>query len=93
MNEQEYQQAVDADQVSSVKPQETGATPQQQLTPATLDEFQPIISKLRMPRRHLTTAPTFTPKTFIDSIQFYDDGTNRRVYLYINGTWRYVALT
>lgn len=44
-------------------------------------------------KKHITSAPTFTPRTFYEAIQFYDDATNRRIYLYINGSWRYVALT
>lgn len=44
-------------------------------------------------KQHWTAAPTYTPNNFFDQIVFYDDGVNFRVYLYINGTWRYVALT
>lgn len=58
-----------------------------------LDDFLPLLFLLRYPRRHLTAAPTFTPKNFLEQIQSFDDGTNRRLYLYINKTWRYVALT
>jgi hypothetical protein len=59
----------------------------------TLEDFLPILVNLLMTRRHLTAAPAFTPKTFVDQVQLFDDGTNRRLYLYINRVWRYVALT
>lgn len=50
--------------------------------------FIAILQQLRSPATVLTTAPTFTPKTFLDEIQFYDDGTTKAVYLYINKTWQ-----
>jgi hypothetical protein len=52
-----------------------------------------IFEMLRRPKYKITTTPTDTPKTYLDQIRFYDDGTNRRLYLYINGTWRYATLT
>jgi hypothetical protein len=58
-----------------------------------LEDFIPVLVQLLMPRPHLTTAPTFTPKTFVDAIQLYDDGAARRLYLYVNDTWRYCTLT
>lgn len=44
-------------------------------------------------KKHVTVAPTYIPKNFFEQFCFFDDGTNRRIYLYINNTWRYVALT
>jgi len=40
----------------------------------------------------VNVAPTTVPakKT---AIAFYDDGSERRLYLYFNGAWRYVVLT
>jgi hypothetical protein len=58
-----------------------------------LEEFLPVLYSLRRIRRHLTTVPTNTPKTFADQIQLYDDGTNRRVYFFVNNIWRYITLT
>ena len=52
-----------------------------------------FLEAMRTTKKHIDTAPTFTPKNFYEQIQFYDDGAIRRVYLYINGDWRYVALT
>lgn len=59
----------------------------------TFEEFVAVLIALRKYRRHVTAAPTFKPKTFPEQIQLYDDGANRRLYLYVNGSWRYVALT
>lgn len=38
------------------------------------------------------TTPVDPPKQKT-SIMLYDDGLERRLYLYFNGTWRYVVLT
>jgi hypothetical protein len=91
MTEDQFNQARDNGQVNFNQPQ-----PQQQLpepAPDELEGFRAVLSVIRRPRRHLTTAPTFTPKSLIDQIQFYDDGTNRRMYFYVNKVWRYTALT
>lgn len=58
-----------------------------------IEDYVALFQKLRVTKRHLTSAPTFTPKDFYESIQFYDTGGVRRLYLFINGSWRYVALT
>jgi len=38
------------------------------------------------------TTPVDPPKQKT-SIMLYDDGLERRLYLYFNGAWRYVVLT
>lgn len=58
-----------------------------------IEDYIAILQILRAPAKFLTSAPTYTPKSFVESIQFFDDGVDFRLYLYINGTWRYVALT
>jgi hypothetical protein len=58
-----------------------------------LQDFIIVLTALRAMKRHITTAPDFTPKNFLEQIQFYDDGAARRVYFYINNTWRYSSLT
>jgi hypothetical protein len=60
-----------------------------------------IFNKLRMVDswnltgviRHVTVAPTHTPKNKNEQFVLFDDGANRRLYLYVNGSWRYSALT
>lgn len=44
-------------------------------------------------KRVYTTAPAFSPTNFFESIQYYDDGSARRVYFYFNDTWSYTTLT
>lgn len=44
-------------------------------------------------KNYVTSAPTYIPKNFYESIVYYDDGVNRRVYFYVNNTWRLIALT
>lgn len=40
----------------------------------------------------VNTAPSDPPK-FPIGFALYDDGVNRRFYIFFNGNWRYVALT
>ena len=42
--------------------------------------------------RVIGTTPVDHPKQKT-SIMLYDDGLERRLYLYFNGAWRYVVLT
>jgi len=43
--------------------------------------------------RHSTSAPTYTPKNKKEQIVLLDDGVNHRLYIYINGEWKYASLT
>lgn len=54
----------------------------------TLEDFVPILLTLLTPRKALTTVPTFTPKTFVDSIQLYTDGSSFYLYFFIDNAWR-----
>jgi hypothetical protein len=57
------------------------------------EDFLPALFPLRAPIRHLTDAPTFVPKTYLDSFQLFDDGVDRRLYIYFNGAWSFSTLT
>ena len=57
------------------------------------ESYVSLLQQLRGLKKHLESAPTFIPKSFYDSIQFYDTGGVRRLYLYVNNAWRYVVLT
>jgi hypothetical protein len=61
--------------------------------PYSFEDFLPILVSLLPLIRHVTAAPTKTPKTFLECFAFMDDGVNRRAYFFINKTWRYAALT
>lgn len=74
-------------------PDPTKQNTKQDPTKPTLESYISILQQLRTKKKYLTSAPTFTPKNFYDSIQFYDTGGVRRLYLYVNNAWRYVALT
>lgn len=91
MTPEQFSQAVNNKDVNYIQP--PVPQPTQDIPPDPSNEYQPVIESIRRPRKHLTTAPTFIPKTFIDQIQFYDDGTNRRIYYYVNKVWRYSTLT
>lgn len=43
----------------------------------------------------VSTAPTYTPKTFIDGFVMYSNGGTYRLYIYdfSNKAWRYATLT
>ena len=40
-----------------------------------------------------TSAPTYMPKTFSQQFVLYDTGGVRRLYVFVNGSWRYSVLT
>jgi hypothetical protein len=54
----------------------------------TLNDFLPVLLQLLTPRKALTTRPTFTPKTFMDSLQVYTDGSIFYLEIFMNGAWR-----
>lgn len=67
--------------------------PASETLPFKLEDYIATLQILRSTAKFLTVAPTFIPKSFVESIQFFDDGVDVRLYLYINSTWRYVILT
>lgn len=78
---------------NTVPPEVSSQTSAEDPTKPSLETYVAILQQLRTQKRHLTSAPTFVPKNFYESIQFYDTGGVRRLYLYVNKTWRYVVLT
>jgi len=55
------------------------------------DNLINILSKIK---QHVTTAPTHVPTNFLDQFEFLDNGAGTiELHIYINNTWRYVALT
>lgn len=61
-----------------------------QPTSAEKDDLSPFVAALnliRLPKRHLDAPPTFTPQNFADQIQVVDDGADKFLYVWINGTW------
>lgn len=69
-------------------------TPPEQVTFAQgIAPYLAFLEGMRVVKKSIDTAPTFTPKNFFEQIQFYDNAGTYRVYLYVNGDWRYVALT
>lgn len=39
------------------------------------------------------TAPTYTPKSFLEQIYLYKNGTDYRLYVYLNNEWKYIDFT
>ncbi len=94
MTKDEYKDAVGKGEVAPAAPQPSASSPLDKSLSHTLDDFLPILLEIRSPKQHLAAAPTFVPRTFLEQIQLMDDGAGtERLYLYVNGTWRYVALT
>lgn len=72
---------------------EGGIPPEESFSKPTFENYLALIQQMRGLKKTLTSAPTFTPKNFYESIQFYDTGGVRRLYLFVNLSWRYVVLT
>lgn len=87
----EVQQAIREGKAEFIQP------PEQELEkPPEIDDFArflAILEVLRRPKYYLTAAPNFTPKNFLEQIQFYKSGTTYRVYYYVAGSWKYHTLT
>lgn len=102
MNEQTLKNLAKQGKVEEVKQEDsqTHADPssvtQEEIATAVrlVDEYLPLIQALRTIKRSVSTAPTYTPKNFLEQFVFYDDGGGTvRLYLYVGTTWRYVGLT
>lgn len=83
--------------IEIIKEKETQPEPVSPMTRKEIEDilapFIGFLNAMRTTKGYITSAPIDTPKNFYDSIRFYDTGGVRRLYLYINGAWRYVVLT
>lgn len=52
-----------------------------------LDENEPVITSTKTPRKHLPAPPNFTPHTFVDSIQYFSNGSSKFPYFFIDNEW------
>lgn len=86
MTESVFDQLQQQGQVQTVETNPT-ETVINDLAPLNPDEYQAVLESIRRPRIYLSAAPTFTPKTFAESIQYVDDGITQTVYFYVNGQW------
>lgn len=58
-----------------------------------LEGFLPLLALLRVVKRPVATAPTYTPKNLLEQFVIYENGATRRLYVHVGDTWRYTALT
>lgn len=94
MNLEEVQKAIREGKAEFIKQPEQSELSEQpsQKQPEDYAKFIAILEVLRRPKYHLTEAPDFAPKNFLEQIQFVDDG-DLKVYFYINNQWGYITLT
>lgn len=45
------------------------------------------------PKKTNATVPTYTPKSFLEQIYLYKNGTDYRLYVYLNNEWKYIDFT
>lgn len=55
--------------------------------------FEVVLRMLQKPKKHTSTVPTGAPRNFAEQIVIYESGGTYRLYVWVNSTWRYVALT
>jgi hypothetical protein len=90
MTQEEYNQAQAQGQINFIQPNQTPAE-SEKIGDFGIKEYEGLLGGLRKPRIYLTAVPTFVPKTFADSIQYYDDGVDQRIYFYFNGVWHAIS--
>lgn len=44
-------------------------------------------------KKHFSSAPNYKPKNFNEQVVLFDDGVNKKLYLYINNDWVSITLT
>ena len=62
-----------------------------QITQQGYETYLPMLELLRVVKRHGTIVPTYQPKSFIEQLYFYENGTTRRLYIYLNNIWQYIG--
>lgn len=62
-----------------------------QSNPFDKNDIQFFLNRLRAIKQSRTTAPTNVPKNFLEQIEFYQSGSENRLYLFINNAWTMIA--
>lgn len=95
MTEKEFNQQKAAGNIKQLEQPVIDTTNSEKPNPLAPDfeTYLAVLEAMQRPKRHLSSTPDFIPKNLAEQIQFYDSGSVRRVYFYINGTWRYSTLT
>jgi len=95
MTQEDFKKAEKGKKVDYIDPSEDAAKAAPVAGEKKQGEFDlaALLAELKSPRRAVSAAPTYTPKNFLEQIVFYESGTTRRLYLFINRSWRYVTLT
>lgn len=57
------------------------------------EENVDLIHALRKKKRPVSAVPTYVPRNLIEQFVLYENGATRRLYVWVEGTWRYAALT
>jgi hypothetical protein len=88
MTQSELEQAIQAGKVEQLDP--TPKSDSQNTPGINLSDtaFLPLLQSLLSPRRPLSAPPTFTPKNFLEQIQYVEEGSDFSLYLYLDGYWR-----
>ncbi len=92
MTEEELKNLEITKNVDYLKPENL---PTDTKSPVLEQNINDLINLLRTIKRNRTAAPTITPRNFLEQIEFYDDGVNMRLYVWVNKTrgWRYTTLS
>lgn len=62
-----------------------------QITPRD-ETYLPMLELLKVVKKHGTVIPTYKPTSFIEQLYFYESGTARRLYVYLNNTWQFIGI-
>lgn len=95
MKKEDFEQSQENGKVEIVSPALANAKPPEDTTLQKNAEFDLayIIEGLKVTHKPNGTIPIFIPRNFSEQIQLYENGATVRLYIYVNKTWRYIALT
>ena len=93
MTEEEFKKLKEKGEIEEIKEEERLEPVEIPVERVSLDDFLTFLEILRQIKRHRITTPTHKPKSFLEQIEFAKIGTEYRLYLYIDGGWKYVILT
>lgn len=93
MKEEDFKKQQEEGKVEVVRPKPQEKKPEGGVSQAEMYELAYILEGLKVTHKPIASAPVFTPRNFSEQIQLYENGGTVRLYIYVNQTWRYVALT
>lgn len=94
MNEEIFKEKQINKEIEQVKPEVPAETYLMDEEKKDINDYVSFLETLRQYKKHITTEPTWTPRTYLNQIEFFDNETGTvKLFLFVRGYWRSIVIS